>query len=202
MFFSEFPGSSSCKICPAGTYTSSTRASFCNECPAGTYSGLGADSCKNCPSGTTSKKGSAVCVTQNMQEGKEIISIAVSSIIHNLDAFARKHGIDTAGLGAKLLNMKVDNNGIYHAEFDCWQQHFGYNKFYDLVFDLGTSMALNKEGMFTYNGNVTNEGIAASVKSLVFEQVHNQLLLQYEYTHYTFHHQPYLSTSHPQHLDQ
>ena len=48
--------------------------------------------------------------------------------------------------------MKEDEKGIYHAEFDCWQHLFGYNKLYDLVFDLGTSMDFNNEGMFTYRG--------------------------------------------------
>ncbi len=87
-----------------------------------------------------------------MKETKKILKFTISSIIHNLEALATKYNFDTAKIGAKYLDMSADKNGIYHAEFDCWQQKFGYNKFYDLVFDLGTSMDLNKEAMFTYNG--------------------------------------------------
>ncbi|ORX45935.1 hypothetical protein BCR36DRAFT_585407 [Piromyces finnis] len=51
-----------------------------------------------------------------------------------------------------ILDMKKDSNGIYHADFDCWQSKFGYNKFFDFIFDLGTSMDYNNNGMFSYNG--------------------------------------------------
>lgn len=149
---SSSSGASTCKKCPAGTYSSSTRSSICLECPAGTYSGIGADSCKKCPPGTTSKKGSSLCVNDFMKGGKKIISFALSSVLHNLEAFARMHNINTADLGAKFLDMRIDENGIYHADFDCWQHLFGYNKLYDIVFELGTSMDLNKEGIFNYNG--------------------------------------------------
>ena len=47
--------------------------------------------------------------------------------------------IGTAEIGALFLNMDKDD-GIYHAQFDCWQRFFGYNSFYDWVFSLGTSM--------------------------------------------------------------
>lgn len=58
----------------------------------------------------------------------------------------------TAKVGAFFLQMKPDNNGIYHADFDCWQQYFGYTKFYDFVFDIFTDMECNNEGIFTFNG--------------------------------------------------
>ena len=60
-------------------------------------------------------------------------------------------GVDTAALGALFLDMQKDSKGIYHANFDCWQQYFGYNDFYDLMFDLGTSMKSAKFD-FNYNG--------------------------------------------------
>lgn len=61
-------------------------------------------------------------------------------------------GINTTKYGAKFLDMKADDKGIYHADFECWQKYFGYNKLYDIMFDLGTSMKYNNEGIFSYNG--------------------------------------------------
>lgn len=59
-------------------------------------------------------------------------------------------GIDTAAIGAYFLNMKKDKYGVYHANFDCWQQIFGYNNLYDIMFDFGTSM-LSRQFYFSYN---------------------------------------------------
>ena len=59
---------------------------------------------------------------------------------------------DWAEVGATLLDMDADEEGIYHARFDCWQQCVGYTKFYDSVFDLFTDMRYNNEGMFKFNG--------------------------------------------------
>ena len=52
-------------------------------------------------------------------------------------------------LFAKILDMKKDENGIYHAIFNCWQRHFGYMPLYDIVFNLVTDMKLSKE-IFTF----------------------------------------------------
>ncbi|MCT4687911.1 DUF4474 domain-containing protein [Vallitalea sp.] len=54
--------------------------------------------------------------------------------------------IDTADIGAFFLMMEEDKKykGVYHADFDCWQQYGGYNSLYDVVFDLGTSMETAK----------------------------------------------------------
>ncbi len=49
-------------------------------------------------------------------------------------------GFDTAAAGAFFLDMYEDENGIYHAYFDCWQQIGGYNNFYDFLFDVGCDM--------------------------------------------------------------
>ena len=78
------------------------------------------------------------------------ISLALPTIIHDIDDFACKYGIDTAKIGGTILDMKIEN-GIYHAVFDCWQSLFGYNILYDFIFDLGTSMEANNEGNFTFN---------------------------------------------------
>jgi hypothetical protein len=43
-------------------------------------------------------------------------------------------------IGAAVLRMSPDTAGIYHADFNCWQQIFGYMDLYDIVFDLTTSM--------------------------------------------------------------
>ena len=59
---------------------------------------------------------------------------------------------DWAEVGGTLLDMDADEEGVYHARFDCWQQCVGYTKFYDSVFDLFTDMRYNSEGMFTFNG--------------------------------------------------
>ena len=60
--------------------------------------------------------------------------------------------IDFAEIGGTLLDMEPDEDGVYHARFDCWQQCVGYTSFYDSVFDLFTDMRYNNEGMFEYNG--------------------------------------------------
>ena len=75
----------------------------------------------------------------------------VSGVIHAGNNIAVAIGIDTASIGAFFLNMSKDNNGVYHAGFDCWQQYFGYNDMYDFFFDLGTSCKSAKFP-FTYNG--------------------------------------------------
>ncbi len=81
----------------------------------------------------------------------EEIKEAIRKSINLGHAFFRDLGFDTAAMGAFLLMMTKDSEGIYHADFECWQQYFGYNDFYDFVFDLGTSMKTAKFP-FEYNG--------------------------------------------------
>ena len=81
----------------------------------------------------------------------EGIKNVASSIIHTGNNIAVNLGIDTAAIGAAVLDMEKDSRGVYHASFDCWQQYFGYNDLYDIVFDIGTSMATAKFP-FSYNG--------------------------------------------------
>ena len=57
---------------------------------------------------------------------------------------------NAAYLGATILNMKADTEGIYHAGFNCWQQYFGYTDLYDVVFDASTSM---DKGKYTFDVN-------------------------------------------------
>lgn len=68
----------------------------------------------------------------------------INKAIHKANNAARAVGIDTASYGAFVLQMKKDKKGIYHASFNGWQQYFGYNDFYDFMFDIGTSMKSKK----------------------------------------------------------
>ncbi len=61
-------------------------------------------------------------------------------------------GSRAADIGAFILNMSKDEEGIYHANFNCWQQYFGYHDFYDSVFDAATSMR-RKKFPFDSNGD-------------------------------------------------
>lgn len=48
-------------------------------------------------------------------------------------------------IGARWLDMSIEEEtGIYHADFNCWQQYFGYMDLYDTVFDAATSMSSEK----------------------------------------------------------
>lgn len=52
-------------------------------------------------------------------------------------------------MGAYLLNFIHDKNNVaYHSQPDTWQRQFGYNDFYDDVFDFGSYM---KKGKYSFN---------------------------------------------------
>ena len=102
------------------------------------------------------------------------LSIALPTILHGFDDYFSSLGIDTAEFAAKALDMKFDEKfKIYYADFNCWQQIFGYNSKYDLIFDLATSMEKNNEGIFKYNnqtyifwawkGDYINLGVGAEL---------------------------------------
>ena len=76
------------------------------------------------------------------------------AVLHQGNTIAVDMGIDTAAIAARFLNMTEEegNNGIYHANFDCWQQYFGFNNFYDFIFDASTSM-LPAKFPFSHNGS-------------------------------------------------
>ena len=96
---------------------------------------------------------------------------AVRKVLNKSNKIMVSIGINTAAIGAKILDMECVD-GIYHAKFDCWQQHFGYNDFYDFVFDIGTSME-SDQWYFSYNnkkyvfwawkGNYINLGAGAEL---------------------------------------
>lgn len=80
-----------------------------------------------------------------------------------------------ASVGAWLLNMGKDDQGIYHASFDGWQQYFGYTDFYDTVFNASTSMRskkfpfdINSDGiddyiLWAWKGDYLNLGAGAEL---------------------------------------
>ena len=55
--------------------------------------------------------------------------------------------------GAKLLSMYKDSYGNYHADFNGWQQYFGYNNLYDIGFKLGSSMDFRKFSFYDENND-------------------------------------------------
>ncbi len=100
------------------------------------------------------------------------IKKAVRTLLNKTNKVLVSVGIDTAAMGAYLLNMKKDAAGVYHANFDCWQQYFGYNNLYDFIFDIGTSMKSAKfpfscEGksyiLWAWKGNYINLGAGAEL---------------------------------------
>lgn len=105
----------------------------------------------------------------------------VRTAIHIGAGVIKAFGVDTAGIGAYWLNMSKDSNGIYHANFDCWQWLAGYNDFYDFMFDIGTYMIPYKDS-FKYNdvvyaiwawkGDYINLGAGAELGIYVGEGPH------------------------------
>lgn len=65
---------------------------------------------------------------------------------------------NAAKWGSAILMMSKDDYGVYHANFDCWQQYFGYTDLYDTVFDAATSMR-SRKFPFDYDGDGLNDRI-------------------------------------------
>ena len=71
-----------------------------------------------------------------------ILSHFVRFVDDVLDFYLRANSLNilnSTNVGASLLMMEADESGIYHARYDCWQAAFGYNNFYDTVFQEFTS---------------------------------------------------------------
>ena len=97
---------------------------------------------------------------------------AVRTVLNKTNEVLVNLGVNTAEIGAYFLNMSKDRQGIYHANFDCWQQYFGYNDFYDFMFDIGTSMVSKKLTFYSgktwyvlwaWKGNYINLGAGAEL---------------------------------------
>lgn len=88
----------------------------------------------------------------------KIGEIFVRAVAYSVRQFCRVAvmigGESARDLGAKALDMYKEN-GIYHANFDCWQEAFGYNDFYNKIFDLSTSM---NDAQFEFD--VNSDGIS------------------------------------------
>ena len=64
-------------------------------------------------------------------------------VLRNIALFIKQfcHGEIAATAGAYLLNFIYDEDYIaYHSQPDTWQRSFGYNEFYDEIFDIGSFM--------------------------------------------------------------
>ncbi len=94
-----------------------------------------------------------------LPEGTSQDATFIQNLIDKGDRFANDwlesqfgSSFGTDEIGAFFLMMDKDENGVYHANYNAWQQIGGYNDLYDYVFDVATSM--NKEKFpFTHNGN-------------------------------------------------
>lgn len=80
----------------------------------------------------------------------------INPLIHSGVEFANSLGINTAAIGASLLDMEPDlnegNQGIYHAKTTARQSLVGYNNLYDLAFDIGTDIAEPEKLEFEVDG--------------------------------------------------
>ena len=104
------------------------------------FSGLNMYSyCGNCPVACSDPNGASF-ISDLIEKAKDLLRY----VLHAGNDLARMHGIDTAAVGAAVLEMEKDENGIYHARPDCWQQYAGYTDLYDYAFDAGTSMKRSK----------------------------------------------------------
>lgn len=65
-------------------------------------------------------------------------------------AYASQTWYGEAFLAAVDFNRTSD--GVYHSDPNCWQVPFGYNDFYDYIFDGATSMDKNKYSFTTDDG--------------------------------------------------
>ncbi|WP_408605718.1 VWA domain-containing protein [Anaerobium acetethylicum] len=94
------------------------------------------------------------------QESKGISSELGDWYEFNLDLSSFEGGIRSkiaAALGSRALNFKVDDKNIaVHSQVDTWQEIWGYNDFYDLVFRTGTNGNIRKDKFQFSNGDGEN----------------------------------------------
>lgn len=58
-----------------------------------------------------------------------------------------------------MMAKDEQNEYVYHATFDCWQQYFGYNDLYDTIFNAATSMRAAKFDFYDKDGDGLNDYI-------------------------------------------
>ena len=78
-------------------------------------------------------------------KAKDVVDAVVSCLRILTKIAVEVVGRDNA---VKVLNMSKDSNGIYHADFDCWQRFCGYTDFYDFVFSIGSKMDSTKNTFY------------------------------------------------------
>lgn len=101
----------------------------------------------------------------------ELLENSIEKALDMIDEFAGDY-IDTAEFAAAVLDMEKDGE-VYYATFDGWQQYFGYNDLYDIMFDLATDMEHLKfpfEGtdekeyiLWAWKGDYINLGMGAEL---------------------------------------
>lgn len=84
---------------------------------------------------------------------KQWFSDLVESVANSVARALRhltKVVVEVIGLNnaARFLCMYEDENGIYHASFNCWQERYGYRDLYDVIFDIGTEMLSSKSEFY------------------------------------------------------
>jgi len=107
-----------------------------------------------------------------------VIEDYIDSLDRDLDSYLKEKTSGRMGsteLGALLLMMtkvKYGKYEFYHANYNCWQEWFGYNDFYDLIFSTGSDMdkakfKFNYEGedliIWAWKGDYLNLGAGAEL---------------------------------------
>lgn len=57
-------------------------------------------------------------------------------------------------IGAAFLNFRADRNNVVHSQYNQWQRCFGFNNFYDRVFDWATAGNMRREKFQFYVGDM------------------------------------------------
>ncbi len=90
-----------------------------------------------------------------LEEGRNVLETDIPFLGFDVtDTWAY---FSTTWLGENLLksvNFYRDNDGIFHTEPRCWQSPFGYNSFYDFVFDGATDMEM-RDNIFVVDNDGT-----------------------------------------------
>lgn len=111
---------------------------------------------------TKYSKQSGLDISFNKGLADELVKLLLKThnIVNDNDKYIRKAALAVKKVfegntkaGAYLLNFIYDTEHMaYHSQPDTWQREFGYNKFYDDVFRIGSYMDYGKV-TFSYNGD-------------------------------------------------
>ncbi|MCR5506790.1 MAG: hypothetical protein K6F04_02975 [bacterium] len=106
-------GSTECKKCPAGTY-SSFGATECKKCPAGTFSAEGATECSACPAYYYSNAGSAYCgrLSFNLTKANDAKE-SIKGIYYNM-SLGNSYNCSSRQLYSTAVSV-AGNNGTWYS---------------------------------------------------------------------------------------